>query len=159
MLFLLTFLIEYKGPEMEKEDISKTRNLFSVSIALNDIHSLDNDSGGDTLSAEQQVSFFKFDQLQQLSKRLVEWVNTHLNKLPNSKEIHNLTSDLRSGVAILQLLQAVTGVTGIGNYEKDPKNLWQCIQNAQAIFRFIALHTFQQVAVCTPQGNRLQLYL
>ena len=37
----------------------------------------------------------------------VHWINSQLEKLPNSRRIKDLTHDMRDGVVFLQLLQVI----------------------------------------------------
>lgn len=55
-------------------------------------------------------------------------------------------------------IQVVTKVQGVGAYEKEPVNLWHCMQNASLIIRFLSSHTCEKVGMCTARGNTAHSY-
>eukprot|EP01119_Soliformovum_irregulare_P017267 TRINITY_DN5104_c0_g1_i3.p1 TRINITY_DN5104_c0_g1~~TRINITY_DN5104_c0_g1_i3.p1 ORF type:complete len:1140 (+),score=540.10 TRINITY_DN5104_c0_g1_i3:333-3422(+) len=122
----------FNGPSMEREDRAKSRNLFSESLMT----SFDPDLKD--ISEQSPVQL-----------ELVKWFNYYLEQA-SAPLVDNLTSDLRTGVALIHLLQQVTGVTA-GNFEEKPQNLWQCLQNAQLIIRFLVAQLCQPVKECSPQ--------
>lgn len=89
-------------------------------------------------------------------EELVTWANFHLRKVEGNHILKNLSLDFRNGVALIQLLEALTS-TPAGNYTREPQNLWQCMQNVQTAFRLLISQTCENVKGCTVQGT-LKLY-
>ena len=65
--------------------------------------------------------------------------------------IQRVRSDMRDGVKLVALLEEFTGVDFGGTFEKNPANLWHCMQNATAALVFIHEQTGEKVAGC--KGN------
>lgn len=77
----------YQGPQMEKEDLSKTVNLFTSTLT-NEDKSFLNESDDPPENPKEAD--------------LIDWVNSHLSK--KNISIKNYTG-LRSGVRLLELLE------------------------------------------------------
>ncbi|KAL6073520.1 Transgelin-3 [Balamuthia mandrillaris] len=124
----------YSGPKIE--DASKTKNLWSESLAMTDLSKeVDEDDLKETPPEHQEW---------------VDWINSQLIRLePGSAvpPVRNLTSNLRSGVVLMRLVEVLTGQC-IHAWEKEPQYLWQYMNNASAVLRFITSITFEVVTVC-----------
>jgi hypothetical protein len=74
---------------MEEEDISKTRNLWSETLVEGDPTLFDPKEGEIVTSKQQE---------------LIDWFNSQLVK-GNKPQLRNLTSDVRSGLRIVELIE------------------------------------------------------
>eukprot|EP00008_Paramoeba_atlantica_P006655 CAMPEP_0201480542 /NCGR_PEP_ID=MMETSP0151_2-20130828/5013_1 /ASSEMBLY_ACC=CAM_ASM_000257 /TAXON_ID=200890 /ORGANISM="Paramoeba atlantica, Strain 621/1 / CCAP 1560/9" /LENGTH=676 /DNA_ID=CAMNT_0047862435 /DNA_START=56 /DNA_END=2086 /DNA_ORIENTATION=+ len=86
---------------------------------------------------------------------LVAWMNSYLLVSSPNEVVNNLV-ELRSGLAILRLLEALSGGT-VGGYVHFPSTLWHFMQNVSQVFRFLASQYFERID-CHEQdvvrGNR-----
>eukprot|EP01103_Thecamoeba_quadrilineata_P011343 TRINITY_DN2687_c0_g1_i1.p1 TRINITY_DN2687_c0_g1~~TRINITY_DN2687_c0_g1_i1.p1 ORF type:complete len:1007 (+),score=188.05 TRINITY_DN2687_c0_g1_i1:223-3021(+) len=120
---------DYNGPVIESS--YQFRNLYSSSLVGGSFP--DSETNNVEVRPEHQ--------------ELVDWINSKMqNRLP---KIRNLTSDLRSGVHILTLLEIVTRMDYIGVFERKPRELWHYMQNDALILRFLSLQTFEKFEGCT----------
>ena len=60
-----------------------------------------------------------------------------------------MRSNLRNGVNLINLLEELSGLERLGVYERNPTNLWHCMQNAALILQFINQQTGEKVLGCT----------
>ena len=80
---------DYKGPQMEEEDLSKTRSLFSQSLVEENFKNFPDTP---TPTDERHIE-------------LINWFNSHLARKNSDWSINNFGSDIRSGVRLLQMLE------------------------------------------------------
>jgi len=80
----------WKGPVIG--DTTKTKNLWAESLSIQEMNPEDGIEDTKPLTSEQQ--------------ELLEWVNTQLEKhVPPIPPIKNLSSNMRSGVILIQLVE------------------------------------------------------
>jgi hypothetical protein len=127
-------LPDFNGPKIE---VTQTRNLFSASLVESDATSILQDDANasiEPLTPEQKDVF--------------EWANKLLKAKFPEYELKNLSTDVRNGIKLLKLLEIVAKVPSVGTYNKEPRLLWHCMQNATLILRFLAQQTFERVEGC-----------
>lgn len=100
----------YKGPVIE--DASKTKDLWSESLIMNE---LKEDGDADStpvrsiISATARLLMPSLQELGAEERELVAWVNSQLAKSAFPiKQIRNLSSSVRSGVALMRLVEVST---------------------------------------------------
>jgi hypothetical protein len=118
----------YSGPRIREVVASANFSLYTVSFV----------SGLAPIQDPPEISGEE--------KAMLDWMNSHLNALNLS--VSRIGSGLRNGVLILNILQHLTGVSRMGTFEKNPTNLWQCMQNAALILLFIHQQTGEKVLDC-----------
>eukprot|EP01128_Nolandella_sp_AFSM9_P008659 TRINITY_DN534_c0_g2_i1.p1 TRINITY_DN534_c0_g2~~TRINITY_DN534_c0_g2_i1.p1 ORF type:complete len:824 (-),score=189.65 TRINITY_DN534_c0_g2_i1:278-2425(-) len=134
----------YDGPKIT-EDKSKTSNLFSASLM------------GDPSELPEIVNDKPLTESQE---DIVEWANEHLASIqpPLDSSFSTLGAEVRDGLLLIHLLQAVSREPRIGAYHKSPSTMYHFMQNATMIFSFIRNRTFEVIEGCVGQdivmGNR-----
>eukprot|EP00733_Pompholyxophrys_punicea_P002101 Pompholyxophrys_punicea_v1_NODE_1420_length_727_cov_6.983631.p1 type:complete len:146 gc:universal NODE_1420_length_727_cov_6.983631:2-439(+) len=141
------------------EDGSRSRNLYYFSIAP---------SFGLLFDDEETSNMAHYDALSPKAKSLIDWVNLTLHhaheeravalslpaEIPSNSPIPayvtNLSSHWRSGVRLLELIEALTMCQIDGEVYKQPSILFHCFHNASLALRLLAAHTFAEVFMCTP---------
>eukprot|EP01117_Protostelium_nocturnum_P004932 TRINITY_DN1787_c0_g1_i1.p1 TRINITY_DN1787_c0_g1~~TRINITY_DN1787_c0_g1_i1.p1 ORF type:complete len:1092 (+),score=516.84 TRINITY_DN1787_c0_g1_i1:87-3362(+) len=134
-------ITDYKGPQMEEEDISKTKSLFSSSLVETELDFLSQENEGEEATEKEE-------------KELVAWVNSQLaksdskDKNNNPLKIKNLGASLRSGVKLIELLKVLTQSTHVGSYVREPATLWDCMRNARQALKFLSYQTLEGFKGC-----------
>ncbi|KAH3759829.1 rho guanine nucleotide exchange factor 17 [Pelomyxa schiedti] len=131
----------YAGPIMK--DTSHVRTLLSQALIEVDLDAHQSETLPSTLSSEDA--------------ELVSWINEKLSLKPSAKKVSNLGTDLRNGVALLILVEILSGTPSRMNVVENPRTLWQCMQNALFLIKFVSELNFSKITFCTPhdivQGN------
>jgi len=78
----------------------------------------------------------KIARSEHFQKILISWVNKHLEKRKLS--ITNLHSDLQNGVALINLLEEVSGQE-IKKYYKEPKHIPHQLENLEIVLKFLVV--------------------
>ena len=131
----------YSGPKID--DTSQVRTLYSSALSEKQLSSI--------MSTEDEIREMGDDE-----KEMVDWMNSQLKKRDADLCVPHLMSHrIRTGVALIQLLEIITKMDTIGFYESSPQILWHCMQNASLILRFIYQQTFveldcksQEIVLC-----------
>ncbi|MDP2439576.1 MAG: hypothetical protein Q8P67_27825 [archaeon] len=119
------------GASLPKIQVTQALSLWSASLSeVNDFFSTDAPSPEASTPVEQE---------------LVRWANRQLSSYGEAKlAIRNLSSDLRSGIILIRLLEKLTS-NSVGVYEQSPSSLTHCISNASQICRFLSSQLFAQI--------------
>lgn len=80
-------------------------------------------------------------------KELIDWMNTHLKQ--KNLKVERLRKDCHKGLALIHLLEELTGTSKIGTYQTNPVTLWHCMQNAGIVLHFVSQQIGQRVLFCT----------
>lgn len=119
----------WNGPQIQ--DTRDAKSLFSATLVEERLDQIIDQSAQYTLN-EQQL-------------QLVEWANSKMKDLYPPCSFQNLSKDVRSGVVIIRLLSVLCQNQPFGVYNSDPNMIWQAMQNASAILKFISSQTFENV--------------
>jgi len=123
----------YNGPRIQ--DSSKTTNLWSESLVMVEMED-ENNVVPVELGPEEQ--------------ELVDWINEQLERVsPSTNKINNITTDLRSGVVLLTLVEGLTGLKS-DKWERSPKYLVDYIKNSGAVLTLLMSITFDKIP-CQPR--------
>eukprot|EP01105_Mastigella_eilhardi_P004580 TRINITY_DN1611_c0_g1_i1.p1 TRINITY_DN1611_c0_g1~~TRINITY_DN1611_c0_g1_i1.p1 ORF type:complete len:1342 (-),score=426.01 TRINITY_DN1611_c0_g1_i1:75-3509(-) len=79
---------------------------------------------------------------------ILNWVNSQLKKVDLSAT--NIGSDMRSGVKLLKLFEALCHEP-LGVYAEHPTILWQYMQNASVLVSSVTQRTFARLDCCSAQ--------
>lgn len=131
---------EWKGPTIQ--DVRDTKSLFSATLT------------GGNLDQIQVIE----EALTPEQEELLEWANTRFSSKGLSTRFENLSSDMKTGVKLIEFLKVIFNVAFIGPYHDSPSQVWHAMQNASLILRYIALQTFEKVEGCRPTGMLTSVY-
>ena len=89
-------------------------------------------------------------------KELLAWANDHLARSAAEMGtpptvLYNFSSDVRSGVKLLRLAEAVLKDQWCGVRYDPPSNTSECMQNSCFVFSLIEQHTPEPIVCCQPQ--------
>eukprot|EP01102_Stenamoeba_stenopodia_P002074 TRINITY_DN1183_c0_g1_i3.p1 TRINITY_DN1183_c0_g1~~TRINITY_DN1183_c0_g1_i3.p1 ORF type:complete len:972 (-),score=248.68 TRINITY_DN1183_c0_g1_i3:126-3041(-) len=158
----------YQGPIIENS--AKARNLFSETLVMADAPDFPTVAEVPLTPAQQELLRWVNSKLSRPRSRRVGSIlafNSQLGTSPAMKpamtkgssviglhdapiRISNLSSDFRSGVVLIRLLEIVTKLS-VGAYEKEPKILWHYIVNASSALRFLSTQACCKIECCTAQ--------
>lgn len=135
--------LRWTGPQIESVS---SRSLFAATLI-----------GGELADTPVQESPLTPEQAD-----LLTWANFNIMRSGRvDMTISNLTTDVRTSVKLLflveQLLQAPSGVP----YNRNPTHMWHAMQNASLLLRYISSQTFEKVegvrAADVVLGNSAQI--
>lgn len=125
----------WKGPLMR--DVRDAKSLFSATLTGGGLDQINAHEDAD-ISPEQE--------------ELLEWANMMFSNNGLSTTIDNLSSDIKTGVKLIELLKVIFKVSFIGPYHEHPTQIWHAMQNASLILKYISSQTFEKVDGCRPTG-------
>jgi len=107
-------------PDLPKIEATRTKNLWVSAL-----------SGG--LDIMKELGTTEPVPLSEEEEVVLRWAN---GRVSAEFQMENFSTDLRSGVKLLMLLEAVSG-TNTGAVVREPKSLYEYMQNASSVFRFL----------------------
>jgi hypothetical protein len=116
----------WQGPPIE--DVRDAKSLFSATLVDANFEKIGSSAPASALTEQQ--------------KELLGWANS---KLVGITELADLSGDVKNGVKLIQLLDAICRGQSLGIYNATPTLIWHAMQNASAILSFVASQTFEKV--------------